>query len=210
VLSNALEGILGSTAKIRILRALLPLTSPVSGREATALAGVRSQSGAQQALNHLTQLGILREERIRGARLYQINRAHHATETLRTLFEAEAQRVSSLRALTSDFLRSQGLQDCVQSVTLFGSAARGDARPGSDLDLLLVTDTARANDRVAEAMDDLAGEAARTLGLNVSPLVMARARLRERWRAGDPLLQNIHAEGRVLLGTPIHVLAGDG
>jgi predicted nucleotidyltransferase len=95
-------------------------------------------------------------------------------------------------------------------VTLFGSAARGDARPGSDLDLLLVTDTARANDRVAEAMDDLAGEAARTLGLNVSPLVMARARLRERWRAGDPLLQNIHAEGRVLLGTPIHVLAGDG
>src|SRR3954453_20593776 len=77
MLTHALEGVLGATAKVKVLRALLPLTSPVSGREAKDLAGIRSQSGAQQALVALSQLGVLHEERIRGARLYRVNRAHH-------------------------------------------------------------------------------------------------------------------------------------
>lgn len=203
MLTNVLDGVLGSTAKVKILRALMPLTSAVSGREAKFLSGVRSQSGAQQALNELSQLGILREERIRGARLYRVNRAHHVTDALVALFASEGKRVSALRDLVSKELASKGLIERVQGVILFGSAARGDARPGSDLDLLVVTGTARSKARVTDAMLDAADEAAHTLGVRFSPLVLALPRLRERWRAGDPLLQNIHAEGRTILGSSL-------
>ncbi|HEX8904243.1 MAG TPA: nucleotidyltransferase domain-containing protein [Longimicrobiaceae bacterium] len=210
MLGNFLDGALGSTTKVRLLRALLPLTCTVSGREAAALAGVRSQSGAQQALTDLARLGIVEKDRIRGAWLYRLNRAHHAAPALAALFAAEGERFSSLRDLLSRELHSQGLLARVQGVTLFGSAARGDARPGSDLDLLVVTDTARSKARVTDAMLDARAEAERTLGVSISALVMPRPRLRQRWRAGDPLLQNIHAEGRVVLGAPIHELARDG
>lgn len=210
MLTNALEGVLGSTAKVKVLRALLPLTSPVSGREAKHLAGIRSQSGAQQALVALAQLGVLHEERIRGARLYRVNRAHHAASVLMSLFAVEAQRLSSLRDLVIGALSTKDLSGRVRGVILFGSSARGDARPGSDVDLLVVTDTADAGEAASEAMLDAAEQAERTLGVHLSPLVMPLARLRRRWSTGDPLLLNIHAEGRVLLGSGVRELGEVG
>ncbi|HEX6751865.1 MAG TPA: nucleotidyltransferase domain-containing protein [Longimicrobium sp.] len=209
MLTNVLDAVLGSTAKVKILRALLPLTSAVSGREAKLLSGVRSQGGALQALTELAQLGVLHEERIRGARLYRVNRAHHVTAALSALFQIEGQRLSSLRALIENHTAAKGLIKRVQAVILFGSAARGDARPGSDLDLFVVADSTRGTARLRDALDDVAQEAARTLGLNISALVMPNVQLRRRWRAGDPLLRNIEAEGRVLLGASLPELTED-
>jgi hypothetical protein len=68
------------------------------------------------------------------------------------------------------------------------------------VDLLVVTAAARFNARVDDAMHDVAERAERTLGVRLSALVMALPRLRQRYRAGDPLLHNIDAEGRVLFG----------
>jgi predicted nucleotidyltransferase len=200
MLTDVLNAILGSTAKVRILRAVLPLTSAVSGREARELAGVRSQSGAQQALVQLARLGVLHQERIRGARLYRVNPQHHLLPLIRALFEAEQQRASMLRDVVRQQLESKALQSRVHFVVLFGSVARGEARPDSDVDLLVVTAAARFNARVDDAMHDVAERAERTLGVRLSALVMALPRLRQRYRAGDPLLHNIDAEGRVLFG----------
>jgi predicted nucleotidyltransferase len=208
MLTDVLNAALGSTAKVRVLRAVLPLTSAVSGREARALAGVRSQGGAQQALAQLAQLGILREERIRGSRLYRVNGDHHLVPCIRALFEAEQRRFGLLRDLVRAALESKGLLVRVHFVVLFGGVARGEARPDSDLDLLVVTDTARARARVTAALHEAAEDAARTLGVSVSPLVMALPRLRQRYRAGDPLLHTIEAEGRVLLGSSLRDLMG--
>jgi predicted nucleotidyltransferase len=206
MLTDVLNAALGSTAKVRVLRAVLPLTSAVSGREARALAGVRSQSGAQQALAHLVQLGILHEERIRGSRLYRVNREHHLVPCLRALFEAEQQRLGLLRDVVQRGLESKGLLVRVHFVVWFGSVARGEAHPDSDLNLLVVTGTARAKASVTAALHDVAAGAVRTLGVSLSPLVMALPRLRQRYRAGDPLLHNIESEGRVLLGSSLRDL----
>ncbi|HET7461482.1 MAG TPA: nucleotidyltransferase domain-containing protein [Longimicrobium sp.] len=203
-----LNAVFGSTAKVRILRAVLPLTGAVSGREARELAGVRSQSGAQQALVQLTQLGILHEERIRGARLYRVNREHHRVPAIRALFEAEQSRTSALRDVVRQQLESRDLLVRAHFVVLFGSVARGEARPDSDVDLLVVTSTARYTARVNGALHDVAEHAERTLGVRLSPLVMALPRLRQRYRAGDPLLHNIESEGRVLLGGSLREMVG--
>lgn len=208
MLTDALNSVFGSTAKVRILRAVLPLTGAVSGREARELAGVRSQSGAQQALAQLAQLGILSEERIRGARLYRVNREHHLVPVIRALFEAEQARASALRDVVRQRLESKDLLVRVHFVVLFGSVARGEARPGSDVDLLVVIDTSEFSARVNDAMQEAAEHAERALGVRLSPLVLALPRLRERYRAGDPLLHDIEAEGRVLLGGSLHEMVG--
>lgn len=75
MLTNVLKAVLGSTTKVQILRALLPLVSPVSGREAQRLAGIRSDQGVRAALEELSDLEILHRVQTRKAYLYQINRA---------------------------------------------------------------------------------------------------------------------------------------
>lgn len=203
MLSNVLNEVLGSTAKVQLLRAVLPLRSSVSGREAQKLARVRSDAGARKSLRDIADLGLLLEERTAGARLYRVNPEHHLVPVLQALFDAEAGRLASLQAAVAAEVERSALHGHIESVILFGSAARGDARAASDLDLLVVVDSAK----YAVAAEDLAHEAAerlfRVLGVTPSPLVMERRRLRERYRAGDPLLHNIESEGRVLLGKTI-------
>lgn len=207
MLFRTLDAVLGSTTKVRLLRALMPLTSPVSGHEARMLAGVRSQSGVRVALNDLTELGLLEREDTRRIRLYRINRGHDLAEPLAALFRAEFTRVEALRQALQEILEAGAVQEHTLSIILFGSNARGDARPTSDLDLLVVT-RAEPADHVRDVLIDAMPEVERRFGLRISPLLLSKERVQERFTDGDPLMQNIHADGRTLYGTHFQELVG--
>lgn len=207
MLFRTLDEVLGSTTKVRILRALMPLTAPVSGHEARTLAGVRSQSGVRVALNDLTELGILEREDTRRIRLFRINRRHDLAEPLAALFRAESSRVGALRQALQDVLEAGAVQEHTLSIILFGSNARGEARPTSDLDLLVAT-RAEPADHVRDVLMDAIPEIERRFGLRISPLLLSKERVQERYRDGDPLMQNIHADGRTLYGTDFQEIVG--
>jgi uncharacterized protein len=199
MLFRALDSALGSTTKIRILRALMPLRSPVSGNEVRMLAGVRSKNGMQAALNDLTDLGILEREHTGRIRLFRINRDHDLFPHLQALFENEAQRLARLRQALEEILTGGAVREHTVSIILFGSNARGDARPGSDVDLLIVTEPDQA-DRVQDVLVGAIPELQHRFGLHISPYALPRERVQERYRDGDPLMQNVHSEGRTLYG----------
>lgn len=207
MLFHTLDAILGSTAKVRIVRALIPLTSPVSGNELRALARIRSKSGLKTALDDLTELGIIQREDTRRIRLYRINRGHDLAEPLAALFRAEFTRVGALRKALQEILEAGAVQEHTLSIILFGSNARGDARPTSDLDLLVVTRTEPA-DHVRGVLIDAIPEVERRFGLRISPVLLSKERVQERFTDGDPLMQNIHADGRTLYGTHFQELVG--
>ena len=81
----------------------------------------------------------------------------------------------------------------LRAVYLFGSHARGDARPDSDVDLCLVADGAeqqlKAAQRFREAIWDLRGKPAFTL-VPITP-----ARLVEKKAIGDYFFKTILDEG---------------
>lgn len=206
MLSNVLDSVLGTTAKVQILRALLPLTGAVSAREAQRLAGVRSDRGMRQALRELADLGMLRREEIRGAHLHRVNRDHHLASALERLFEAEASRLAALRTVLREALEAAGVLDRVKAVVLFGSVARAEARPDSDADLLLVTDSDGAVPAVRDAALDAEAPVFARLGLRISPMVLSLGRVVERYADGDPLMSNISTQGRALLGPSFHQL----
>lgn len=208
MLFRALDEALGSTAKVRILRALLPLTSPVSGTEAQALAGVRSDGGMWTALEELTALGLLERDETRRIRFFRINPDHDLVEPLTALFAAESKRMAGLRDALRDILDRGAVRGHTLSIILFGSNARGDARPASDADLLVVADAESEVGRVERVIIDAEPEIRRRFGLRISPYVLHKARVEERYRDGDPLMQNIHSEGRTLYGTHFHEIAG--
>jgi len=68
LLYEPLDTALGTTSKIRLLRALLPLTQAVSGREAARRAGV-AWAPAAHALQELVALGILDRQEAPGRHL---------------------------------------------------------------------------------------------------------------------------------------------
>jgi hypothetical protein len=207
MLFNILDALLGTTTKVRVLRALLPLDSPVSGNEAQRLAGVRSAGSLWAALDELSEIGILSREQTRGSHLYRVNRQHDLFPPLAALFEAEAGCLSRLRESLREGLTAAGMLDAVQAVILFGSQARGEATPGSDVDLLVIVEDESTVSAARDAL--LAGSPAvetRT-GLRISPYVLARERAEARCQDGDPLMQTIADEGRVLLGKPLREIA---
>jgi uncharacterized protein len=81
----------------------------------------------------------------------------------------------------------------IRAVYLFGSHARGDARPDSDVDLCIVTDEAKqqiiASKRLSEALLDVWPRPSLTL-IPITP-----ERLAEKQAARDHFFQTVMTEG---------------
>ncbi|HEX8209306.1 MAG TPA: nucleotidyltransferase domain-containing protein [Longimicrobium sp.] len=202
MLFQPLDAVLATTAKIQIIRALMPLESPVTGREAQRLGGVRSTLGAATALSELTALGILMRGGSSSTHQYRVNRDHHLEPALRALFDAEGRRIPTLKTALTDALTRAGVLEDIRSAVLFGSQARGDARPDSDLDVLFVTHAADSVADVERAIIDTSAAIQIRLGLRLAGIVIPSAQVRERTKQGDPLMEAIRTEGRGLLGEP--------
>jgi predicted nucleotidyltransferase len=206
MLVHVLDAMLGTTTKVRILRALLRLTSPASGTEARGLAGVRSVKAMWTSLAELTELGILLRDQTPGTHLYRINREHHLAAPLAALFAAEASRVGEVRKALRSALEDAGLLDSVRSAVLYGSNARGEASPRSDLDVFVVTRDEAAVPLVRDVFLDAGSVIENRFGPFLSAYVLPEARVRERYQGGDPLLHTIEEEGQEVFGTPFDEL----
>jgi len=208
VINEPLQWILGTTTKVQIVRALVPLRTAVTGREVLRLARIRSSAGAATALNQLTALGILLRTGTPTTHQYQINPEHDMAGPLRALFDAESERTERVVEFLADALSACGLRHAVQSAVLFGSYARRDARPESDLDVLFVVSDPSRVAAVEDAMVGAAPALETRMGLRLSPLVIGAERAVERWKDGDPLMKSIRDEGRTLLGEPFGEVLG--
>lgn len=95
----------------------------------------------------------------------------------------------------------------VKDIILFGSKARGDAHPGSDIDLLVVVDR-----RTPEMEDVISSVTVDTLlekRIDISALDFTSDEIAEWSAIGTPLMRNVAEEGIVLRGEPIVVGKGD-
>jgi predicted nucleotidyltransferase len=83
-----------------------------------------------------------------------------------------------------------------EKIILFGSAARGDATPDSDMDFLIIK-----NDTPYMGRDRMI-EVSRLIDRNLPAdfLVYRRDEFEKRLAMGDPFLEMVVAEGKVLYG----------
>lgn len=131
-LSSPISSVIPS-AHGAVLAVLARTTEPLSGRRVAALTdGQVGQWRTNQVLGALADTGIVLREHRPPAKLYRLNRDHVAAAGILALAEQWPTLLGRIR----EELAGWRLRPIAAS--LFGSAARGDAGPDSDVDVLLV------------------------------------------------------------------------
>ena len=96
-------------------------------------------------------------------------------------------------------LLHQHFPERIRQIALFGSKARGDSRPWSDIDLLIVTDS--ENWQFQHAISTLAARVSLEYDVLIGPRVIGQERWERMKQRRFGLYQNIAAEGIPLTHT---------
>jgi uncharacterized protein len=197
-LRRPLDDILSSPAKVAVLRVLLRINAPLSGREIERRGGI-VHSAAHRALQALVASGVLSKQDHGRATTYALRDPDAPLLLgLKELFDREERRTRL--ALTE---LAEGIPGA-RAVILFGSEARGEARPGSDTDLLVIVDARDEHNeaRVRDTCLDLAQRHSLALSWHAAGLDEVRG-----WDAtDDQFWRNVIRDGIWLHGDSLEAL----
>lgn len=152
----------------KILAACLRSGEPLTMRGLARLAGA-SANQAALVIDHLDELGVVRRQAAGRSWLVSLVEESPVVAAMR--------RVADLWAVTLHLWRQRArdLDPPPRSMAVYGSWARGEARQGSDVDVLVVLppDLDEATEDVyREQVSDWCAYAGRVAGLPVSPIVL--------------------------------------
>jgi predicted nucleotidyltransferase len=149
---------------------------------------------ALEALRRLELEGLVTSRVVGRAYVWTAARRHPLLKALKDLFEQETAARDLLVLLVKKHLGHAGP---VEKVALFGSAARGEERPESDLDLLVVVTDRKAAQALEQPLSALRAEAQEGFGTRVRPLVYTRAEYTRKRRS--PLIQSLERDAIMLI-----------
>jgi hypothetical protein len=140
--------------------------------------------------------GIVLVEQVGPSYRYWLNRDHLAAPHIIALAGLRAEFLSRLRARLAQWERP------AVYAALFGSAARGDMRTGSDIDLLIVRpdDIDPDDDRWVEQVTGLTSDVTSWTGNDARPLEYGDSETRRALRRGERVLKAVTTEGIHLHG----------
>ncbi|WP_405061682.1 nucleotidyltransferase domain-containing protein [Kribbella sp. NBC_01505] len=177
-----------------VLATLLRTDTPMTGRQIHGLlSDDYSLWTVQQSLKLLARLGLVETQTIGRAGVHTINEEHASVAPLRLLLDPVAALREAIIEVTDDD---------VQAVLLFGSIARGEGTPDSDIDLAVIAPPDWDN-RV-----ELEDNVRRHLGNNCDVLVLTEADFHRLAASGEPVVGDILRDGVALFGAKPRVEPG--
>jgi predicted nucleotidyltransferase len=176
-----------------------------TGRQVARLLPDHSQKGIHNVLRRLVEQGIVTMAVAGPAHLYSLNREHLAAPGIVGLCQLKNQ----LRQRVAELV--QGWSVPAEVVILFGSAARGEMRPASDIDLFVVHPASVDEEVWIEQTAELAERVSVWTGNDARTVEMTPGEVRDGLEEGDGLLRSIRDEGQVLFGDPryLHRIGGN-
>src|SRR5260370_10064428 len=115
-----------------VLVVLAGTMRPLTGREVAKLVKRGSQAGVNRTLRRLVEHGVVDAREAGAAILYSLNREHLAAPAVNSLADLRGELVRRLKQSV------QAWKTRPLHASLFGSAARGDGKTSSDIDVFVV------------------------------------------------------------------------
>jgi len=155
----------------------------------------RSLSGIRNSLDRLDQQGIVHGRRVANAITYRLNREHILSDAIETIARA--------KQILIDKTRHAVVQWEIQPVfaAIFGSAARGDMRADSDIDVLLIRPEDADWEKWTDSVQELQHAMTSWTGNDVRVLELAEHEARTHGSV-DPVMHEIARDGIALAGRP--------
>ena len=157
-------------------------------REISRLTGVDA-GNAQRALRRMEQAGLLKSSRSGNQVRYKTNRASPIFPELQGILRKTVGLADVLREAL------EPLSARIEAAFIFGSVARGEEGPASDIDLMVIGNV--SFDEVVVALHPLHER----LGREINAVVMKRPEFRRRLKEGSFVARVMNGEKLMLLGT---------
>lgn len=198
-LSSVVPGLHG-----RVLGVLARTDRPLTGRAvAGLLRAPGSPSGVQKVLDDLVSNGVVIAEPAGRAKLYLLNRDHVAYHAI--------DQLSRLRELLLERIRTEAKTWTVpaKAIWLFGSTARGQGGPDSDLDLLIVRpdEVDDSDSRWLEQVETLSAHVSLWSGNSCEVVEYSAQEVQDLIQRGERLVAELQRDAVPLVGsTPRELL----
>ncbi len=182
----------GSAGNVRVLRALVADRAPQSASQLAAAAGLTPQ-GVRLVLDTLArqQLAIIHGSG--RTQLYALNSPHPFASALIALFREEQRRWDALLESIREIVVKRGA--AVSAAWLYGSVARGEDSPASDIDIAILVRSPTVADQVREDLMPLEdGQQVRFSLTALTPKELAKM------PENDPWWSDVVRDARVLKG----------
>jgi predicted nucleotidyltransferase len=190
-----------SAPKLKVLRHLWRGGGAHTGRELARAVGLDPKN-ASIILRELTADGLVVRRRAGRAYLYSLNSGNYVvSEILSRIFESER---NWLQAFAAEIREVAGRH--VEAIVLYGSLARKQAGPGSDVDFLIVVRSQANPAVILERINSHRLTLEEKYGRSLSVFVMTRSALRQKAQAGDRFVLDVLAQGQVVAGKPLSEL----
>ena len=203
-----LNQIFDHEVKVRALRFLCRRGGQWNGRRLAAELRINPTT-MHKALRELREATVLDFQSVGNNFVYSLADDHYLVQTiLRPAFQQEAQALAQAAKLLRQAL-SPALRSRVVSAVLYGSIARRQERPTSDLDVLFLVSSPTAKRHIQHALNQHWEAATRRFGNTLAPHVNTVREAQQKFRRSAGLFRDILKAQQVLWGKPLEeVLRG--
>jgi Nucleotidyltransferase domain len=187
-----------------VLVVLAGTTHPLTGRQVARLARRGSVAGVAKALDRLGRQGLVTRLEAPPAALYTLNRQHVAAPVAEALAGLRSAFLSRLRDAFSTW-KVQPLH-----ASLFGSTARGDGAPDSDVDLFVVrpADIDGEDPMWSDQLADLSDLVFASTGNRAGIVDLAEQDIEQMLDENPPILAELGRDAIDLAGISLRELLG--
>ncbi len=200
--ANPLRSI-APTVDADVLAVLARTHAPLTGGRVHQLAG-RSYAQVREVLHRLVAHGLVDAVRHGNTVSYSLNREHVLVGAIEAVASAGDEFERRLRTTLGTWAPAP------VAAVLFGSFARRDGSPDSDVDLLIIRPDGLDDDDPAwaEQRYDSAQQVERWTGNTAQIVELTPPELDDAVARGDALIAALRGEGRVLIGPSLRSLLG--
>lgn len=180
-----------------VLEVLARTESALSATQIARLASRGSRSGQLVVLNRLVEHGLVHASPTGRGYMYRLNRGHLLAPALLDAMEVRSVLFGRLSEAVGQ-MRPEPV-----SAFVFGSIARGDAGPGSDVDLAIIAPTDDAIDAWDAPLHDLADLVLEWTGNRLEPLAVTATKVDQLVKAGEAIVSEWANDAVHIHGTPL-------
>jgi predicted nucleotidyltransferase len=187
-------------AQGKLLAVFAETTAGLSVRTAARLSGV-SLAQTSRILPELATLGVLDRTEVPPSMVYRLVEENVASRAIRLLARSRDHVLAELGEL------AKSMEIPPVSIIVFGSFARGEAGPDSDVDVVVVRERhVDASTEWSEGIDVWRRGARRLTGNEVEIMEVDELEVSSLLRSRRPVWQDIRRDGVVIFGKTLEVL----